>query len=108
MTRYSVIVVLVAVFFVSTGGLAKGKIGKACTFKDIPLNGKVQFVQNNPDFTVEVVEHFEDLKVQMVDHFPSECGKWQVVEHFPDFKVKIVEHFGDFKIRYVSHFPGMD
>jgi len=78
-----------------------------CTFNDIPLYGKVQFVESHPDIKVKVVESFPDLKVKIVDSFPDECGKWQIVDSFPDFKVQIVESFPDLKIKFVDSFPGL-
>jgi hypothetical protein len=79
---------------------------ETCTYKGFPLHGKIKFVDDFPDITVQVVEHFPDLKVKLVEHFPDDCGEWQVVENFPDVKVKIVENFPDIKIKYVEHFPG--
>lgn len=83
------------------------KIGKACTFKDKKLQGKVKYVKAFPDFKVQVVSAFPDLKVKRVDAFPDSCGKWQVVDAFPDFTVQIVDAFPDFKIQYVDAFPGV-
>ncbi len=77
-----------------------------CTYKNIPLYGKVQFVTSFPDFKVKYVTSFPDLKVQFVTSFPDSCGKWQVVESFPDFKVQIVDSFPDFTIEVVDSFPG--
>jgi hypothetical protein len=33
--------------------------------------GRWQFVDANPDFTVQFVEHFPDFKIKFVDHFPG-------------------------------------
>ena len=71
------------------------------------IYGRIQIVENFPDYKVKVVEHFPDLKVQVVEHFPDAAGKWQIVEHFPDYKIQFVENFPDFKIKYVEHFPGV-
>ena len=71
------------------------------------IYGKIQIVEDFPDYKVQVVESFPDLKVQVVEHFPDSEGKWQFVEHFPDFKIQFVDHFPDFKIQYVDHFPGI-
>jgi hypothetical protein len=77
-----------------------------CTFNDMPLFGKIQFVDSFPDLTVQVVESFPDLKVKIVSSFPDDCGEWQIVDSFPDVKVKIVESFADIKIKFVESFPG--
>jgi len=78
-----------------------------CTFNDMKLYGKIQFVDSFPDLTVQVVESFPDLKVKIVDSFPDDCGEWQIVDSFPDIKVKIVESFADIKIKFVESFPGI-
>jgi hypothetical protein len=78
-----------------------------CEWKDIPLQGKVQFVESFPDFTIKFVDNFADIKVRYVSSFPDKCGKWQVVESFPDFKVQIVSSFPDVKVQIVDAFPGM-
>ena len=79
---------------------------KSCTFKDFPLNGKIEFVESFPDITVQIVESFPDLKVKIVNSFPDDCGEWQIVDSFPDVKIKIVESFPDIKIKFVESFPG--
>ena len=80
---------------------------KDCEWKEIPLKGKVQFVDNFGDIKVQFVESFPDLKVKFVDNFADDCGEWEVVESFPDFKVQVVENFADIKIQIVESFPGM-
>jgi hypothetical protein len=79
-----------------------------CTWKEIELKGKVQFVESFPDIKIQIVESFPDIRVRLVESFPDECGEWQVVESFPDFKVQIVESFPDLKVKYVESFPGME
>lgn len=79
-----------------------------CEFEGIKLHGKVQFVDDFPDFKIQYVKHFPDLNVEFVDNFPNDCGEWQVVDQFPDFKVQVVEHFPDLKVKKVKHFPGME
>lgn len=87
---------------------SKDQINKdECTFNEIKLKGKIQFVESFPDLTVQVVESFPDLKVKIVDSFPDKCGEWQIVDSFPDIKVKIVESFADIKIKFVESFPGI-
>jgi len=79
-----------------------------CSWNDIPLHGKVQFVESFPDIKIQIVESFPDLKVKYVDAFPDDCGEWKIVESFPDFKVQLVESFPDIKIKIVESFPGVD
>lgn len=78
-----------------------------CSYKGIPMYGKVKFVENFPDIKVKIVDSFEDIKVKMVENFPDDCGEWQVVENFEDFRVKIVESFEDIKVKVVDSFPGV-
>lgn len=78
-----------------------------CKFKDIPLYGKVKFVESFGDIKIKFVNSFPDIKVQFVTSFPKDCGKWQVVESFPDFTVQVVESFPDLKVETVDSFPGM-
>ena len=42
-----------------------------CSYKNIKLNGKVQFVDSFPDFKVQIVESFPDFKVKYVESFPG-------------------------------------
>jgi len=77
-----------------------------CTYKGLPLYGKIQFVENFPDIKVKIVENFPDIKVKMVNNFPDNCGEWQVVSNFPDLKVQLVENFPDIKVKLVENFPG--
>lgn len=79
-----------------------------CTWENISLHGKVQFVESFPDIKIQIVESFPDLKVKYVSAFPDHCGEWQVVESFPDFKVQLVESFPDIKIKIVDSFPGIN
>ena len=81
---------------------------ETCTYRGKKLYGKVQVVENFPDFKVEVVTSFPDLKVKTVASFADDCGEWQFVEHFPDFKIKFVESFPDLEIKFVESFPGVD
>lgn len=68
--------------------------------------GRIQWVNQFPDYKVRIVDHFPDLRVQIVDAFPNEPGKWQIVASFPDFKIQIVTAFPDFKIQFTGSFPG--
>lgn len=78
-----------------------------CKCKDIPLYGRVQFVDAFEDFRIQFVDNFPDIKVKFVDYNPTKCGEWRIVTTFPDFKVKIVDQFPDFKVRQVDAFPGI-
>jgi hypothetical protein len=80
---------------------------KDCKCKDIPLYGKVKFVEHGADFIIKEVEHGADLHVLVVEHGADECGKWQFVEHGHDFTIKFVEHGHDFTVKFVEHRPGM-
>jgi len=79
-----------------------------CSYKGIPLYGKVMVVTSFPDIKVKVVSSFPDLNVQTVESFPDKCGKWQFVSSFPDFKIQFVESFQDIKIKLVNSFPGVE
>jgi len=92
---------------VSSNSVSKGNRNTDCSFKGIPLYGKVQIVTAFPDIKVQVVTAFPDLKVQKVSAFPDHCGQWQFVDAFPDFKIQFVEAFPDLKIQFVEAFPGL-
>lgn len=103
--QYGAVILAMACNMV-TCAWAEGPIASGCTFKGIPLYGKVQVVESFPDIKVQQVSSFPDLKVQMVSSFPDSCGQWQIVESFPDFKIQYVSSFPDIKIQTVSSFPG--
>ena len=84
-----------------------GKITENGYFRGKKLCGRVQVVDNFPDFKVQVVNNFPDLKVQKVKYFPNEIGQWQFVDSFPDFTIQYVDYFPDFKIQFVDYFPGV-
>ncbi len=92
------------------GGCAAGgltdKVSDSCTWKGIPLHGKVKFVESFADIKIEFVESFPDLNVKFVESFPEQCGQWKIVESFPDFTVKVVESFPDIRVKVVNSFPG--
>jgi len=81
-----------------------GRIECDCTFKGIPLFGRVQYVTSFPDITVRETP-FPDLRVRE-GSFADNCGEWEIVESSPDFRVQIVKAFEDFGIEY-SSFPGI-
>lgn len=81
-------------------------ITDSCTYKGIPLYGKVKIVTSFPNFKVKVVDAFPDLKVKVVTSFADDCGEWQFVESFPDFTIQLVDAFPDFTIKFVESFPG--
>ena len=83
------------------------EVRKDCSFNEIPLHGKVKFVESFPDLKVKFVTSFPDLKVKFVSSFPDGCGEWQVVESFPDFTIQVVESFPDIEIKVVESFPGL-
>lgn len=85
---------------------AASPVGADCTYKGIPLKGRVQVVTAFGDIKVKVVDHFPDLKVQSVKSFPTNCGQWQFVKSFPDIKVEFVKVNPDFTIKLVDVFPG--
>lgn len=78
-----------------------------CTYKDIPLYGRVKVVRHAADFKVKVVKYGADLRVKKVNAFPDECGKWQFVNSFEDFTVEFVNSGADFTIQYEIGFPGV-
>ncbi|MEA5472206.1 hypothetical protein [Spirulina sp. 06S082] len=101
--------IALSVLFITPSALADAAIdAQTCTYRGKKLSGKVQIVENFPDFKVKVVTSFADLKVKTVTSFPDDCGEWQFVEHFPDFKIKFVDSFPDLEIEFVESFPGID
>lgn len=78
-----------------------------CTFKGIPLYGKVKVVDSCEDFKVQIVTAFPDLAVQVVTAFPDKCGRWEFVDCCEDFTVKFVDSAADFTIEYVTIDPGV-
>lgn len=83
------------------------KVSKACTYKDIPLYGKVKFVSSGGDIKIQATCSFPDLKVKIVTSFPDSCGEWQIVDSFPDFTVQFVDSFPDIRVQFVDAFPGL-
>ena len=98
---------LVALSSLSLISVAHAGNLSGCTYKGIPLQGKVKIVKSFPDIKVKVVKSFPDLKVKRVSSFPNQCGQWQFVDAFPDFKVQFVGAFPDITIQYVDAFPGV-
>lgn len=92
---------------IATGSVTAGNVSRACTYKGIPLHGKVQIVRSFADIKVQRVRSFADLKVQSVRSFPDRCGQWQFVEAFPDFTIEFVDSFPDIKVQFVHSFPGV-
>ena len=86
---------------------ASKPVSKDCKCNDIPLYGRVKFVEHHADFRVRQVEHHADLHVRIVKDHPNSCGLWRVVEDHPDFTVQWVEHHEDFSVRVVEHHPGV-
>ncbi len=101
-------ITLFLIFLISLSEAAfAGKVAPDCTYKGIPLYGKVKIVQNFEDFKVKRVDNFQDIKIKRVDYFPNSCGKWQFVDNFEDFKIKFVDNFEDFKIKFTDNFEGL-
>ena len=85
-----------------------GDLNKAnCTYKGVPLYGKVKIVTAFPDIKVKVVGALADLSVKKVDAFADSCGEWKIVDSFPDFKIQLVDAFPDVTITWVNAFPGV-
>lgn len=69
--------------------------------------GKIKYVDNFEDFTIEVVESGSvDLEVELKSSGADSPGEWQEVTSFEDYKVKIVESFGDIRVRFVDSATG--
>ena len=79
-----------------------------CTFKGIPLYGKVEVVTIGADFKVEVVTCGADLKVEPVTMSADRCGEWEFVTIGADFKVEFVTIGADFKVEFVTISPGVN
>ncbi len=85
---------------------AGGNISSDCTYKGIPLYGRVKIVDFMPDFRVQQVDFMPDLRVKKA-LIPSSCGEWQFVDTVPDFTIQFVDFVPDFTIQYVDFMPGM-
>ena len=110
--KKTVINILVILCLIAAGGMlscawAKTKINSDCTYKGVPLYGKVKVVTSFPDFKVKVTNSFPDIKVKKVSSFADKCGEWNFVTSFPDFTIQFVDSFEDFSIEYVNSFPGL-
>jgi hypothetical protein len=77
-----------------------------CSFRGVPLYGKVRIVTSFPTFKVRVVQGNADYNILLVTSFPDKCAKWKIVTSHEDFTVMFVKSHEDFTIRYVSSFPG--
>jgi hypothetical protein len=64
--------------------------------------GKVQVVQHNADFKVQIVATFEDLRIEIVEHLFDSLGKWKFVDHEPNLRIKFVTHHPDIKVRIIK------
>ena len=100
-------VTLLSVLTLGASQAFAGNVSPACTYKGVPLYGKVKVVSNFEDFKVKKVTSFEDIKVKKVSSFPDKCGRWQFVDNFPDFKIRFVDNFEDFKVKFVDNFEGI-
>ena len=88
-------ILILFVSFIATPVSYAGRVSSDCTFKGVPLYGKVKVVSSFEDFKVKKVSSFEDLKVKEVSSFPDKCGRWKYVDSFEDFKIKFVDSFED-------------
>lgn len=71
------------------------------------IYGKIQIVNNFPDYKVKVVDNFADIEIQVVDNFPDKAGLWQFVQNFPDYKIQYVDSNPDFTVKFVKHFASL-
>ena len=78
-----------------------------CTFKGIPLHGKIKIVNCCADFKVEIVNCCADIDVEVVNCCGDRCGQWQFVNSGEDFTIEIVNCCGDFKARFVNCCAGI-
>ncbi len=80
---------------------------ETCTFKGIPLYGRVKIVTDLADFDVKIEKDLPDLDVEVVDALPNSCGRWEFVDDLPDFTIRFVDDLPDFTIRFVDALPGV-
>lgn len=78
-----------------------------CTYKGVPLYGKVKIVTSYADIKVKVVSAYADLSVKRVDAYADECGEWQIVDSYPDFTIQLVNFHADVAITWVDSYAGM-
>lgn len=71
------------------------------------IYGKIQIVNNFPDYRVKIVDNFADIEIQVVDNFPDKAGLWQFVNHFPDYKIQYVDSNPDFTVKFVTNFASL-
>ena len=83
----------------------KDEIKYNCSYKGIPLYGKVKVVNAGEDFKVRKVRSFGNLRVREVK-YPKKCGQWEFVETFEDFKIRYVDALEDFSIEFVNGLEG--
>ena len=83
-------------------------INGECEYNGIKLYGRVKFVDNFEDISIEYVDALADIDVQFVESFPDECGQWQKVDNFEDIRVKVVSSLPDLTVKVVNSFPGIN
>ncbi|MBD5402513.1 hypothetical protein HDR58_06910 [bacterium] len=105
MNKYLVSIVCILLF--SAQQVLANPISPSCSYKGIPLYGRVKVVDSLADFNVRRVSSMEDLKVKQVSSFANSCGRWQFVDSFPDFTIKYVDSIADFSIRFVDSLEGI-
>lgn len=77
--------------------------------KTYPLYGKVQIVEDYPDFTVKITDDFYDLVIKETGNVQCECGEYRLSDDYPDIRIKIVDDYPDIRVRYAgwNEFPGL-
>lgn len=85
-----------------------GKIEADCTYKGIPLYGKVKIVDSFADIKIKPAGSFADIRVKKVRGFADACGEWEIVDSFPDFTVEFVNVFPDITVKFTDSFPGLE
>lgn len=83
----------------------KDEIKYNCSYKGIPLYGKVKVVNIGENFRVRKVNNFGNIRVREVT-FPEKCGQWKFVESLEDFKIKYVDSLEDFSVEFVNGLEG--
>lgn len=106
---------ILLLLFALVGTMLAGdvQIDKAnCTItkdgKTFPLYGKVVYVTDNPDITIQIVDEYADIYVELTNSPYLSCGEWHLCtesESYPDIRVKIVEEYADLTVKFVKEYP---
>lgn len=76
--------------------------------KTYPLYGKVVYVDENPDITIQFVDEYADIYVTLTTSPYQDCCEWRLVnssESYPDLRVKIVKGNADVTVKIVKEYP---